>query len=68
MPMTSWSVTLAAERLRTAGPLSRAQSLCFKTGHGQAKEDWQAMRFPLIPGDDREFIALPAVPTTVSYP
>ena len=34
----------------------------------QAKEDWQAMRFPLISGDDQEFIPLPAVPTTVSYP
>ncbi len=68
MPMTFWLVTLTAGRLRTAGPLSRAQSLCFKTGHGQAKKDWQTMRFPLIPGDHREFIPLPAVPTTVSYP
>lgn len=34
----------------------------------QAKEDWQALRFPLIPGDDQEFIPLPEVPTTVSYP
>ena len=34
----------------------------------QAKEDWKALRFPLIPGDDQEFIPLPAVPTTVSYP
>jgi redox-sensitive bicupin YhaK (pirin superfamily) len=34
----------------------------------QAKHDWQAMRFPLIPGDDEEFIPLPAVPKTVSYP
>ena len=34
----------------------------------QAKEDWQALRFPLIPGDDEEFIPLPAVPKTVSYP
>ncbi len=34
----------------------------------QAKDDWKAMRFPLIPGDDREFIPLPEVPTTVSYP
>ncbi|MEO7365502.1 MAG: pirin-like C-terminal cupin domain-containing protein, partial [Sphingomicrobium sp.] len=34
----------------------------------QAKEDWQARRFPLIPGDDQEFIPLPEVPTTVSYP
>ena len=34
----------------------------------QAKHDWQAMRFPLIPGDDKEFIPLPEVPTTVSYP
>ena len=34
----------------------------------QAKEDWKAMRFPLIPGDDKEFIPLPEVPKTVSYP
>ena len=34
----------------------------------QAKEDWKAMRFPLIPGDDQEFIPLPEVPKTVSYP
>jgi redox-sensitive bicupin YhaK (pirin superfamily) len=34
----------------------------------QAKHDWKGMRFPLIPGDDQEFIPLPEVPTTVSYP
>jgi hypothetical protein len=34
----------------------------------QAKEDWKAQRFPLIPGDDKEFIPLPDVPKTVSYP
>ena len=34
----------------------------------QAKEDWEALRFPLIPGDDQEYIPLPAVPTAVSYP
>ena len=34
----------------------------------QAKEDWKAQRFPTIPGDDQEFIPLPQVPTTVSYP
>jgi len=34
----------------------------------QAKEDWRAMRFPLVPGDDQEFIPLPEVPKTVSYP
>lgn len=34
----------------------------------QAKDDWKAMRFPLISGDDQEFIPLPEVPTTVSYP
>jgi redox-sensitive bicupin YhaK (pirin superfamily) len=34
----------------------------------QAKEDWKALRFPLIPGDDQEFIPLPAMPKTVSYP
>jgi redox-sensitive bicupin YhaK (pirin superfamily) len=34
----------------------------------QAKDDWKALRFPLVPGDDQEFIPLPEVPTTVSYP
>ena len=34
----------------------------------QAKEDWKALRFPLIPGDDKEYIPLPDVPKTVSYP
>ena len=34
----------------------------------QAKDDWKALRFPLIPGDDQEFIPLPEVPKTVSYP
>ncbi len=34
----------------------------------QAKEEWKAQRFGLIPGDDQEFIPLPEVPKTVSYP
>jgi len=34
----------------------------------QAKADWKAMRFATIPGDDQEFIPLPEVPLTVSYP
>ena len=34
----------------------------------QAKEDWQSLRFLLIPGDDQEYIPLPKIPTTVSYP
>lgn len=33
----------------------------------QAKDDWLAGRFPPVPGDP-EFIPLPKVPTTVSYP
>jgi redox-sensitive bicupin YhaK (pirin superfamily) len=33
----------------------------------QAKEDWRAGRFAVVPGDD-EFIPLPDVPKTVSYP
>ena len=33
----------------------------------QAKEDWKALRFPLIPGDDQEYIPLPDKPKTVSY-
>ena len=34
----------------------------------QAKQDWKAGRFPLVPGDDEEFIPIPDVPKTVSYP
>jgi hypothetical protein len=34
----------------------------------QAKADWKALRFPLIPGDDQEFIPLPEIPVTVTYP
>ncbi|WP_066549276.1 MULTISPECIES: pirin family protein [unclassified Sphingomonas] len=34
----------------------------------QAKEDWKADRFPKVPGDDQEFIPIPEVPKTVSYP
>ena len=34
----------------------------------QAKEDWRGGRFPTVPGDDQEYIPLPIVPLTVSYP
>jgi redox-sensitive bicupin YhaK (pirin superfamily) len=34
----------------------------------QAKEDWRAGRFALPPDDAAEFIPLPQVPKTVSYP
>jgi redox-sensitive bicupin YhaK (pirin superfamily) len=34
----------------------------------QAKADWKAGRFPTVPGDGDEFIPLPEVATTVSYP
>ena len=34
----------------------------------QAKEDWKERRFALVPGDDEEFIPLPEVPLTVTYP
>jgi hypothetical protein len=34
----------------------------------QAREDWKALRFPLVPDDDAEHIPLPEVPKTVSYP
>jgi redox-sensitive bicupin YhaK (pirin superfamily) len=34
----------------------------------QAKDDWRAGRFPLVPGDSDEFIPIPQVPNTVSYP
>lgn len=34
----------------------------------QAREDWKAERFPLVPQDSEERIPLPEVPKTVSYP
>ena len=34
----------------------------------QAKDDWRAGRFPLVPGDSEEFIPIPDQPKTVSYP
>ncbi|RXR28206.1 pirin family protein [Sphingobium fluviale] len=35
----------------------------------QARQDWEAMRFPLIPDDNLEYIPLPhGRPKTVSYP
>jgi redox-sensitive bicupin YhaK (pirin superfamily) len=34
----------------------------------QAKHDWKDGRFPIVPGDEEEFIPLPEVPVTVSYP
>lgn len=34
----------------------------------QAKDDWRAGRFPLVPGDSDEFIPLPQIPKTVSQP
>lgn len=34
----------------------------------QAKDDWKQGRFPTVPGDDQEFIPIPEVPKTVSYP
>ena len=34
----------------------------------QAKDDWKGGRFGAVPGDDKEFIPLPEVPKTVTYP
>lgn len=34
----------------------------------QAKEEWKAGSFPKVPGDDKEWIPIPEVPKTVSYP
>lgn len=33
-----------------------------------AKDDWKAGRFAKVPGDDKEFIPIPEIPKTVSYP
>ena len=34
----------------------------------QAKHDWKDRKFPFVPGDSEEFIPIPEVPKTVSYP
>ena len=34
----------------------------------EAKRAWKAGEFPLVPGDSEEFIPIPEVPKTVSYP
>jgi redox-sensitive bicupin YhaK (pirin superfamily) len=34
----------------------------------EAKQAWKAGEFPKVPGDDKEFIPIPEVPLTVSYP
>ena len=34
----------------------------------QAKDDWKARRFPIVPGDEEEDIPIPEIPMTVSYP
>ncbi len=34
----------------------------------QAKHDWKDGNFPKVPGDDKEFIPIPEIPNTVSYP
>ena len=34
----------------------------------QAKHDWKEGRFAKVPGDADEYIPLPEVPLTVSYP
>jgi redox-sensitive bicupin YhaK (pirin superfamily) len=34
----------------------------------EAKREWNERRFPLVPGDEEEFIPIPQVPKTVSYP
>jgi redox-sensitive bicupin YhaK (pirin superfamily) len=33
-----------------------------------AKQEWKDRKFPLVPGDSEEFIPIPEVPKTVSYP
>jgi redox-sensitive bicupin YhaK (pirin superfamily) len=34
----------------------------------QAKEDWKAGRFAKVPGDDKEFIPIPEIVKTATYP
>ncbi len=34
----------------------------------EAKAEWKDRKFPLVPGDSEEFIPIPEVPKTVSYP
>jgi redox-sensitive bicupin YhaK (pirin superfamily) len=34
----------------------------------EAKRAWKAGEFPVVPGDDKEWIPIPELPNTVSYP
>lgn len=34
----------------------------------QAKADWKSGAFPKVPGDEEEYIPIPEIPRTVSYP
>jgi len=34
----------------------------------QAKQDWKAGKFGLVPGDEKEFIPIPEIPKTATYP
>jgi redox-sensitive bicupin YhaK (pirin superfamily) len=34
----------------------------------EAKRAWKAGEFPTVPGDDKEWIPIPELPKTVSYP
>jgi redox-sensitive bicupin YhaK (pirin superfamily) len=34
----------------------------------EARDDWKDGKFPKVPGDEQEFIPIPEVPKTVSYP
>ena len=55
---------LHARRATSSGISSRPRA----TGSTRPRRTGRRMRFPLIPGDDQEFIPLPEVPKTVSYP
>ena len=34
----------------------------------EAKRAWKAGEFPKVPGDEKEWIPIPEIPKTVSYP
>ncbi len=54
--------TLPAKTRTMVGPLILVDSF------GPTKQDYSARRFPLVPGNEEEYIAYPAVPSTMSCP